>query len=55
MAFDEDSILAQGGNNILLSSWFIDALKLQPCNPTFLDNRDATLLADQIAYDSENQ
>jgi len=52
--FDEDFYTGTGGNNIALQL-VIDALKLQPCNPTFLDNRDATLLADQIAYDSENQ
>ena len=52
--FDEDFHTGSGGNNIALQL-VIDALKLQPCNPTFLDNRDATLLADQIAYQGENQ
>lgn len=52
--FDEDFYTGTGGNNIALQL-VIDALKLQPCTPTFLDNRDATLLADQIAYEGENQ
>ena len=43
-----------GGNNIALSL-VIEALKLQPCNPGFVDGRDAILLADSLLYDGANQ
>ena len=52
--FDEERIGGSGGNNIALQL-VIDALKLQPCGPTFLDNRDATLLADEINNDGANR
>jgi extracellular elastinolytic metalloproteinase len=52
--FDEDFYTGTGGNNITMQL-VVDALKLQPCGPTFVTNRDATLLADQIAYDGANQ
>ncbi len=45
--FDPDVQSGTGGNNRALQL-VMDALKLQPCNPTFLDGRDALLLADQI-------
>jgi len=32
----------------------VDSLKLQPCRPTFLDNRDAILQADHIYTGDEN-
>jgi hypothetical protein len=28
----------------------MDGLKLQPCNPSFLDGRDALLLAEQVLF-----
>ena len=36
-----------GGNNIALQL-VIDGMKLQPANPSFLDARDAILMADQV-------
>jgi extracellular elastinolytic metalloproteinase len=33
----------------------IGGMKLQPCNPTFLNARDAILAADQAFYDGVNQ
>src|SRR4029450_2289079 len=33
----------------------IDGLKLQPCNPGFVDGRDAILLADQMNYGGQHQ
>ncbi|TFK98435.1 peptidase M36, partial [Pterulicium gracile] len=36
--------------NVVFLHLFIDALQLQPCNPTFLNARDAWLAADQIRY-----
>lgn len=38
-----------GGQNIALQL-VIEALKLQPCNPGFVDGRDAILAADQALY-----
>jgi extracellular elastinolytic metalloproteinase len=46
---DEDIYQGSGGNNIALSL-VINGLKLQPCNPGFVDGRDAILLADEILY-----
>ena len=43
--YDSDIYNGTGGNNITLRL-VMDALKLQPANPTFLDHRDAVLLAD---------
>ncbi|MEE8525197.1 MAG: M36 family metallopeptidase, partial [Thermoanaerobaculia bacterium] len=44
--FNADLINGNAGNNIAIQL-VVDGLKLQPCNPTFLDARDAILLADQ--------
>ena len=52
--FDPDFYRGVGGNNIALQL-VLDGLKLQPCNPTFLDARDAILLADQINFGGINQ
>jgi extracellular elastinolytic metalloproteinase len=41
--------------NILALQLVMDGLKLQPCNPTFLDARDAILLADQNDNGGANQ
>ena len=46
---DPDMYHGTGGNNIALQL-VIDALKLQPCSPGFVDGRDAILLADQMDY-----
>jgi hypothetical protein len=46
---DPDMYHGTGGNNIALQL-VIDGLKLQPCNPGFVDGRDAILLADRINY-----
>jgi hypothetical protein len=32
----------------------IDGLKLQPCNPHFVDARDAILAADLVNYEGAN-
>ncbi|MCA9057011.1 MAG: M36 family metallopeptidase, partial [Planctomycetaceae bacterium] len=52
--FDSDLYNGTGGNNLAMQL-FVDALKLQPSNPTFLDFRDAVLRADQIANGGVNQ
>ena len=46
---DTDIYDGDGGNNIALQL-VIDGLKLQPCNPGFVDGRDAILLADELYY-----
>ena len=52
--FDEDLYNGKGGNNIAMQL-VIDGLKLQPCNPGFVDGRDAILLADQLNSGGANQ
>ncbi|MEX0937629.1 MAG: M36 family metallopeptidase [Pirellulales bacterium] len=52
--FDPDLHNGTGGNNLAMQL-VIDALKLQPRNPSFLDGRDAILLADQLLTGGENQ
>ncbi len=44
--FDPNLYTGTGGNNLAIQL-VVDGLKLQGCNPTFLDARDAILLADQ--------
>jgi len=46
---DPDMYHGTGGNNIALQL-VTDGLKLQPCNPGFVDGRDAILLADKLNY-----
>jgi len=46
--FDPDLIAGTGGNVIALEL-VLDAMKLQPCDPTFLDARDFILTADANA------
>jgi uncharacterized repeat protein (TIGR01451 family) len=45
--FDPDLYTGSGGNNLALQL-VIDGLKLQPCEPGFVDGRDAILAADQV-------
>ncbi len=45
--FDADIYGGSGGNNIALQL-VMDGLKLQPATPTYLEARDAILLADQV-------
>src|SRR5690606_24234943 len=52
--FDEDIYYGTGGNNIAMSL-VVEALKIQPCNPGFIDGRDAILMADKILYGGVNQ
>ncbi|MEO1412483.1 MAG: T9SS-dependent M36 family metallopeptidase [Bacteroidota bacterium] len=43
--FSSDFYFGDKGNNIAMQL-VLDGLKLQPCNPTFLDSRDAIIAAD---------
>ena len=52
--FDSDFYYGTGGNNIMMQL-LLDALKLAPCNPGFLDLRDAILAADSISNNGLNQ
>ncbi|MFN5886298.1 MAG: M36 family metallopeptidase, partial [Bacteroidota bacterium] len=45
--FNEDLYAGNGGNNKTIQL-VIDGLKLQPCNPGFVDSRNAILKADSI-------
>jgi len=51
--FDPDFYTGTGGNNIAMQL-VTEGLKLQPCNPGFVDGRDAILLADSLLYGSAN-
>ena len=44
--FDSNLFSGNGGNNKVLQI-VVDALKLQPCSPSFVDGRDAIIAADQ--------
>ena len=52
--FDDDLSNGTGGNNIAMQL-VLDGLKMQPCNPNFLDARDAILAADQANNGGANQ
>ena len=52
--FDEELIGGTGGNSMVFKL-VTDALTLQPCNPGFVDGRDAILQADMLAYGGANQ
>ncbi|MCU0447488.1 MAG: T9SS-dependent M36 family metallopeptidase [Microscillaceae bacterium] len=52
--YDSNIYQGSGGNNKALQL-VIDALKLQPCNPGFIDGRDAILLADRLNNNGANQ
>ena len=52
--FDTDLYTGTGGNNRALQL-VIDALKLQPCDPTFVEGRDALLTADLNANAAVNE
>lgn len=52
--FDADLLHGSGGNNMAMQL-VMDALKLQPCSPGFVDARDAILLADVLGNAGANQ
>lgn len=52
--WDADLAAGSGGNNIAMQL-VTTALKLQPCNPGFVDGRDAILDADQLLYNGANE
>ncbi|NJL75434.1 MAG: T9SS type A sorting domain-containing protein [Saprospiraceae bacterium] len=52
--FDPDLINGKGGNNLAVQL-VMDGMKLQACNPGFLDGRDAILKADIANNEGANQ
>ncbi|MDG2334539.1 MAG: M36 family metallopeptidase [Myxococcota bacterium] len=52
--FDSDVYEGTGGNNLAMQL-VMDGLKLQTCNPTFIEARDAVLLAESNITDEINQ
>lgn len=50
--FDEDWYAGKGGNNALLQI-MVDSFKLGPCSPSFLDTRDAMILADEATFNGQ--
>ncbi len=52
--FDPDIKNGNGGNNVAMAL-VVEALKLQPCGPGFVDGRDAILAADELLYAGANK
>ncbi|MBK7938544.1 MAG: M36 family metallopeptidase [Lewinellaceae bacterium] len=52
--FDPDWYNGAGGNNSALKL-VIEAMKLQPCGPGYLDARDAILAADELLYNNKHR
>lgn len=52
--YDPDLYEGSGGNNQCMYL-VMDAMKLQPCNPGFVDGRNAILLADRLRNGGANQ
>jgi extracellular elastinolytic metalloproteinase len=52
--YDSNMYTGTGGNNMAMQL-VIDGLKLQPCNPGFVDGRNAIILADKLNNDGANQ
>ncbi|KAG8972880.1 hypothetical protein FRB90_010111, partial [Tulasnella sp. 427] len=45
----------QSHGNVVFLHLLVDALPIQPCNPTFVDARDAIITADQNRYNGANK
>ncbi len=52
--YDADLYNGTGGNNIAMQL-VTDGLKMTACNPSFMDGRDAILMADEVNYGGANQ
>ncbi|MDX1408362.1 MAG: M36 family metallopeptidase, partial [Saprospiraceae bacterium] len=52
--FDPDMYTGTGGNNMAIQL-VMDGLKMQTCEPGFVDGRDAILAADRALYGGANQ
>ncbi len=47
--------VASGGGNVIALELIINGLKMQKCNPGFLDSRDAILAADSILFNFKHK
>jgi extracellular elastinolytic metalloproteinase len=47
--------VASNAGNVKMLQLIVDGMKLQPCNPNFVQARDAILEADELNYDGANQ
>lgn len=52
--YDADVYTGGGGNNIAMHL-IMTGMKLQPCEPGFVDGRDAILAADQLLYNGSHE
>lgn len=52
--FSTDQYTGTAGNNIAMRL-VLEGMKLQPCNPGYIDARDAILLADDILYSNAHR
>ncbi len=52
--WDDNIYTGNGGNNMAIQL-VMDGMKLQKCNPGFVDGRDAILAADRINYGGNNE
>lgn len=52
--FDNDIYNGTGGNNVAMHL-IMNGMKIQACNPGFVDGRDAILSADQMLYNGQYQ
>ncbi len=52
--FDDDFYFGTGGNNIAMKL-VLEGMRLQPCDPGFVDGRDAILQADEVFYGGANR
>ncbi|MEX1132978.1 MAG: M36 family metallopeptidase, partial [Flavobacteriales bacterium] len=52
--YDPNLYTGDGGNNLAIQL-MMDGLKLQACNPGFVDGRDGILLADQLLTGGQNE
>lgn len=52
--YDPNIYRGKGGNNLAMKL-VIEGMKMQPCNPGFIDGRDAILLADRTLNKGANQ
>lgn len=51
--YDDNKYTGTGGNNKVMRL-VLDAIKLQPCNPSFIDARNAIIAADQATTGGQN-
>ncbi len=54
LGFDADLYEGSGGNNVALQL-VMEALKLQPCGPDFIEARDALIAADMMSHGSAHE